>query len=103
MFRSGRLTLPYGAHQLPSVEVPQRRLHAALGDPGVVGDVLVAGAHALHSLAVRAAPEVDVDDERGRRAVVANEVAEQRLEDVAVEAECLCGYGNQDYSRYSDR
>jgi hypothetical protein len=45
MFKSGRLTLQGGEYELPGVEVPQGRLHAASEDPGVVADALVAGAH----------------------------------------------------------
>lgn len=79
--------------------MPQRRLHAALGQARLRGDGLVAGAHALRFLAERAVPEPHVHHERGRGFVVAGEVAQQRLEDVAVEADCLdIRYSSDHYS-----
>ena len=89
MFRSRRLTLPYGANELASIEVSQRRLHPAFREPGIVCDALMAGVNALRSRAERARPEVHVHDERGRRFVVADQVREQRLEDIAVEGDCI--------------
>jgi hypothetical protein len=81
----------------------QRGLHAALREAGVVGDGLMADADALRSLAVRQRPEMDIDDERGRRLVVADEIAEERLEDVTVEAKRFGCYGDENYSFNSHR
>ena len=52
----------------------------------------------------RVIPEVEIDHERARRAVVTGEIAEERLEDVRFDADYVCiRYSGDDYSSNSHR
>ena len=103
MLGRGGLSLPNGDHELAPVEMAQRRLYAAFGKAGLIGDGLMARFYALRPVAVSFGPQMDIDDERGGRLVVADQIAEERLEDVAVEAEGFGGYGDENYSGNSHR
>ena len=104
MLRRGSLGLPHGTHELPPVQMPQRRLHAALRQPRVIGDGLMTHAHALRPAAVRPLPQVQIHDERRRRFVMADQIAEECLQDVMIEADCLdIRYSAYDYSSQADR
>jgi hypothetical protein len=103
MLRRRGLTLPYGDYELALIEMAQCRLHTALREAGIVGNGLMAGADALLSRAIGLRPQMHVDDEGRWRLVVAGQIAEERLEDVAVEADRSGSYGNENYSFNSYR
>src|SRR5437773_1137597 len=87
-----------GANELPAVEMPDRRLHGALGEAGIVGDIFVAHLHAPGIGRPGAPPQMEVDGEGGRRLVAPDQIAHQRVEDVVVECYCFHSYSVANYS-----
>jgi len=95
MHRHGRDRLPLAAQQLPPHEIPDGRLHGALRQPRLRGDVLMRGAHAADAARV----EIQIDDEGRRHLVVADQIRHQRIHDVVVDEH----YSNKHYSDNEDR
>ena len=82
------------------MEDAERLLDGALREPRLVGDLAVAEPRGRRALPVRAPPEQQEDEERGGRAVVAGEVAQEDVDDVGVEPEGAAGsYHSKQYSR----
>src|SRR4051812_33273872 len=88
----GSLMFLLRLYEAAAVEDSQSLLHGTLREARFFGDVAVAEADARRALAARAAPEEQVHEEGGGRAVVADEVAEQDVGDVVVQCECLRGW-----------
>ncbi len=101
MLRRVRLVPACGLDQPAAAQDAQGLLDGALGEAGVLGDLAVAQADGGRALGAGAAPEEQVHEERRGAAVVADQVAEQDIDDVAVEAEGVGGdYHFQYYSEF---
>jgi hypothetical protein len=79
-----------------------RGLHGALGQAGCADDVLMARSQRRRSSG-RPVPEMQIDEECRRPAIVQHEVGHQRVHHVRVESELLHGrYSNNNYSDKED-
>lgn len=72
------------ADQLSSYQTPHSALNRALRQTCGAGHRLVAEPRGLHSAAQCLAPQVEIDQEGGRNAIVAHQVAHQDIHDVVV-------------------
>ena len=75
-----------GFHQRSPVQNSESLLHGAFGQAGFLRDLTMAEPHALAAIAERASPEKQVDDKCRRTVVVADQVTQQNVCDIFVDA-----------------
>jgi hypothetical protein len=76
-----------GFDEFAAVQGAEGGLHGALGESGFLRDLVVAQADRFGAFAGRASAEEEIDHEGGGTVVVADEVAEEHVDDVMVEVE----------------
>ena len=76
-----------GEDEFPPVKGPESSLNGAPGQTGLLRNLVVAEPCLLRSFARHTAPKEEIDDEGGGTVIVADEVAEEHVDDVAVEAD----------------
>ena len=77
-------------YQVAPLEVLEGGLYAALREAGSVGHQAQAR-HGRARAAARLAPEVQVDQERGRSPIVTDQVGHERIENIAIDADAIRG------------
>jgi hypothetical protein len=70
-------------------------LHGALREAGRFGKNAQAGSHGFPFLACGLAVEVEINEIRGRLAIVAHDIAHEDVEDVVVDGDGLADTGHQ--------
>ncbi|MDQ3282065.1 MAG: hypothetical protein M3Q69_11700 [Acidobacteriota bacterium] len=95
----------HGTHETAPVEMFECRLHAAAREAGFIGNVLMAGDDAFPARAERPIPQMKIDDVGRGGFVMPDQIGEQSLQNVEIEADGLrfCGYDSNDYSDNSSR
>ena len=86
MRRRVGLVAALGEDELAAMEGPESCLHGALGQARLLGDLVVGEASLLRAASGYAAAEEEIHDEGGRTVVVPDEVAEEHVDYVAIQA-----------------
>lgn len=90
----------FGEDEFPAMEGAESSLDGALRKSGLLRNPVVAETRLLRPPPRNLAPEEEVDDESGGTVVMPDEVAEEHVDDVTVEAEEGHGYSSNYYSRF---
>src|SRR4051794_33297598 len=99
MRRCVGLVTALGDDQLAAVQGPEGPLHGAPGEAGLLGDLVMAEARLFRPFARHASPKEEIHDEGGGTVVMSDEVAEEHVNDVAIEVEDSHCYPFNYYSR----
>jgi hypothetical protein len=86
MLRCIRLMLAFGADEASPMEDAQGLLDRALRQSSLLGNLAMAEPHSLLAYPVRAPPEEEIDQERGRAVIVAHEVTKENVDNIVVDA-----------------
>jgi hypothetical protein len=94
------LVAALGEDEFAAMEGPESSLDGALRESRLLRDLVVTEARLFRALPRDPAPEEEIDDEGGGTVVMPDEVAEEHVDDVTVEAEEGHGYSSNYYSRF---
>src|SRR4051794_2425191 len=92
------LVKPVGADQGAAAEDPQRPLHGALRQSGLLRDLVVAEAGEFLPLSGHTPPEKKIDEKGGGTVLVPDEVPQQHVDDVVIQSKVRHRYILYSYS-----
>ena len=74
-------------HEMATPKMRERHLDGALGKPGAVGEIGKAHRHATRPRARTLRGKEEIHEERGGRAIVIHEIAQQDVRDISIHFE----------------